>query len=362
MADENFGNQFECYGDQTYSLLETQETKELGQHFKSAQMAAFKAVLAISVALFRKDDEDNTTRDAYLLSIANKFSQILGELASIRSALDEVKLKLEVIEAKLDDLPFQIELTKARAVQDLINEEFSYWASQKDDSVRAAANDARTRLILSNRALMKSGKFSYTFDLSISFLYELGMSFLLEVPETTVDNAAKYMSNYLDSATNPRNQGSLGDTLRVAEMSLNRLLEWEENLERKSASVPVKVYTEGMTHWGECTFDQYQEITGDLESGLKLRTRRINARDCRTGGYGSNGDGKPPFTTPIDKVRALRLEKSRLVKQSVLDKNREIYLEQKRLFQEVSEILPIILTVKDLIEKRVKFQLNFTGD
>lgn len=335
-------------------MIYSEYSEIVEQSDKSAEMVAFKAALSIIVSLFKSDDGDNITRDNYLLGISNRLSRILGELSFIRQTLNDVKVKLEEIEVKIDDLPFQIALMEVRAIQDHINEEFPYWASSGEDTILNAAHDARTKLILNNRILMRSGKFSYAYDLAISFLYELGMSFLLNVPKETVRNSAAFMFQYLDQASNPNRPGSLGDTILVAEMTIRRLLQWESELDRKSEVTTKIIHDQGMTHWSSCTWNTYTIITGSLDEGLRVSYQKSEPRDCRSGPYGRGG---PPMMLPIDRVNKLSFDTRGLVAQSVLDENTSVYKEQKKISGEISEILPGINLIKSIIKNRLDNQL-----
>lgn len=323
-----------------------------GGRYVETVIVAVKAIVAIASAINEMQAEND--KAAALQEISSKLSAIISQLGKIRRDLAEIKQKLDEIEDKIDQQPFVNAAIENAGLQELIAENYSYWASEfVKEADLDEARRVRTTLAKNNRILMSGRKMSYAFDLVFSFAFELDMSLLLEIPSKTVSNAGEKMVMYLREVMDPNVEGSIAFYEAASRPVYIQLLEQEAALDREDF-VGARVVTTQENQWGgvRCTFDWYHVIDGSLKNrDLQWKNDLRNKRGCYSF---DRPKGQHIRTAEFDDVESLRSVPHHTVVQSLLNR----FIPHADVVEFAEEALKAVEEMMVSIEKRLEKQLT----
>ena len=326
-----------------------------GGRYVQAIIVAVKAVIAAASAINEMKAEND--KAAALQEISSKLSAIISQLGKIRRDLAEIKQKLDEIEEKLDQQPFVVAALENAGLQELIAENYSFWASKSAKEVDLdEARRIRTTLAKNNRILMSGRKMSYAFDLIFSFTFELDMALLLDVPDDSLRNAALKMISYLEEVNDPNINESIAFYYAASRPTYDALLQQEAALDGEDF-LGTELITTYENQWGgvRCTIDRYQIIDGSLkERDLQWKIDWRNERNC----FGFD----KPKDQPWRSSEAERDQSERTVPHhSYVENLVNRFIPHADVVEFAEEAMPAVKTMIVKIKTRLEKQLTHGG-
>ena len=315
-------------------------------------VAAIKVVAAVVGAI--SSLAGVFTQKKALNKIADALREIAKELGTIRIILNSIKEQLDAIEQKIDDQQTLNAYVRVKALQDVIVENYPSWILDDSAAILNDAHAIRLELQESNRILMRTGGYSYAFDLAVSFTYELNLGLLLSISDDSLQLTANSMTAFLKESIDEDVPGSIANRYRVSKTAIESLLQWEAALVRDEFKY-TSFFNNDENQWGleRCQGDFYNVITGNLASGFKVGSEVRNVAHC----FWTQWQGPWRNTkNETEKVHELR----GLLAQAELDQKSALYRAHLPVVQFSEAAIPEIESIIAQIDSRVAEQAAIT--